>query len=114
MGMPENIRIYREKNGMLQSELGKKLNVSAQAISKWELGKAEPDSGNIAKMCDMFDVTADELIGRISAEQARALKDSFGLLMDEKRILQLYRELTDEGKAKVFEYLLLLRHEYKI
>ena len=42
MGLAENIRYYREKNNMLQSELGRYLSVSAQAVSKWELGKAEP------------------------------------------------------------------------
>ena len=36
-----------------------------------------------------------------------------GLLLDEKRIIDQYRRLTDEGKAKAFEYLLLLQHQYR-
>lgn len=62
MSMAENIRYYREKAGLYQTELGKKLGVSAQAVSKWELGKAEPDKTSIEKMCRLFGVTADRLM----------------------------------------------------
>ena len=63
MGIAANIRAYREAAGMYQSDLGKALGVSAQAVSKWELGKAEPDSESIMQMCQLFGVTADQLLG---------------------------------------------------
>ena len=63
MGLAENIRYYREKSDMYQSDLGRYLGVSAQAISKWELGKAEPDQDCIVKMCSLFRITADQLFG---------------------------------------------------
>ena len=70
MGLSENIRLYREKAGMYQSDLGKALGVSAQAVSKWELGKAEPDSDSIIKMCQLFGITSDILLGTdIDAQQ---------------------------------------------
>ena len=63
MGLAENIRANRDKLGMYQAELGRALGVSAQAVSKWELGKAEPDSESIMKMCRLFNVSADDLLG---------------------------------------------------
>lgn len=63
MSIATNIRRYREQANMYQSDLGKALGVSAQAVSKWELGKAEPDSDSIMKMCQLFGVTADQLLG---------------------------------------------------
>ena len=63
MKISENIRYYRERAGMYQSDLGKYLGVSAQAVSKWELGKAEPDSTSIIKMCALFGISSDELLG---------------------------------------------------
>ena len=63
MSLAENIRFHRERVGMYQSELGKALGVSAQAISKWELGKAEPDQESILKMCELFGISADQLLG---------------------------------------------------
>lgn len=61
MALPENIRFHRERAGMYQSDLGRLLGVSAQAVSKWELGKAEPDSTCIMKMCQLFECTANDL-----------------------------------------------------
>lgn len=62
MSFAKNIRLYRERAGMYQSALGEYLGVSAQAVSKWELGKAEPDKKCIEKMCKLFGVTADKLM----------------------------------------------------
>lgn len=62
MSMADNIRYYREKASMYQSDLGRELGVSAQAVSKWELGKAEPDKTSIEKMCRLFGVSADRLM----------------------------------------------------
>lgn len=69
MKISENIRYYRERAGMYQSDLGKYLGVSAQAVSKWELGKAEPDSTSIIKMCALFGISSDELLGREPKEE---------------------------------------------
>ena len=56
---------------MLQSDLGEALGVSAQAVSKWELGKAEPNIACILKMCELFGVTADQILGRSPDEIRR-------------------------------------------
>lgn len=64
MDMAMNIRYFRERANMYQADLGKALGVSAQAVSKWELGKAQPDRDSILKMCGLFGITADQLLGR--------------------------------------------------
>lgn len=48
---------------MTQKELGDKLNVSAQAVSKWENGQTEPDASTIIKLCEIFKISTDELLG---------------------------------------------------
>ena len=63
MALSENIRFYREKAGMYQSDLGRILGVSAQAVSKWEVGKSEPDQSSILKMCQIFECSTNELFG---------------------------------------------------
>lgn len=68
MNIADSIRVYRTLNGMTQQELGKRLGITAQAVSKYECGLSEPDSSGILKMCEMFGVTADELLGRDSGE----------------------------------------------
>ena len=110
MSMGYNIRHYRERAKLYQSDLGKALGVSAQAVSKWELGKAEPDLDSLIKMCELFDVSADVLIGRISEQDAISMETRDGLLLDEKRVIDLYRRLSDEGKEFVFKALLMAQN----
>lgn len=52
----------REENNLSQAELGKLLGVSNKAVSKWENGEATPKLHTIEKLCEIFHVTADELI----------------------------------------------------
>lgn len=57
----KNIMEFRRKNNLTQSELGQKLSISAQAVSKWEKGLSEPDIDTIKKMCEIFSCTINEL-----------------------------------------------------
>lgn len=59
----KRITEYRKKLNLTQKDLGEKLNVSAQAVSKWENGQAEPDASTIKKLCEIFKISTDELLG---------------------------------------------------
>ena len=48
---------------MTQAELGAMLNVTSQAVSKWENGLSEPDMESIRKLCEIFEITFDEFFG---------------------------------------------------
>lgn len=69
MNMAETIKMYRSKTKLSQLELGKALGVTAQAVSKWECGTSEPNSETILKMCEMFGITPDEMLGFESGKQ---------------------------------------------
>lgn len=99
MDMAKNIKYYRERARMYQSELGRILNVSPQAVSKWETGQSEPDSKNILKMCRLFDVTADELLG--SGETVASATISEGIILDDEEMILVtnYRKLLPEYQA---------------
>ena len=57
------IKALREKAGFSQAKLGSQLGVTSQAVSKWETNKAEPDSDALKKMCEIFKVTSDKILG---------------------------------------------------
>ena len=59
----QTITEYRKKLSLTQKDLGEKLNVSPQAVSKWENGQAEPDASTIKKLCEIFKISTDELLG---------------------------------------------------
>ncbi len=62
MILADNIILERKKNGWSQEELADKLNVTRQAVSKWEGAQTTPDLQRILEMSRLFGVTADYLI----------------------------------------------------
>ena len=63
MNIGEKIKDLRRKNDLTQEKLADYLNVSYQAVSKWECGLSSPDLSLIAPLTKLFQVTADELLG---------------------------------------------------
>ena len=64
MSVGENIARFRKEKGWTQAELGDKLGVSNQAVSKWELGTTMPDIMLLPVLADTFGVYIDELFSR--------------------------------------------------
>ena len=62
MNLPEKIIKHRKANGWSQEDFAEKLNVSRQAISRWENGTALPDAQNILQISKLFRVTTDYLL----------------------------------------------------
>lgn len=63
MKFNENLKYLRKKEGFTQEGLAERLNVSRQAVTKWESGQALPDLVNLKEIADLFGVTLDELLG---------------------------------------------------
>jgi len=59
----ENLRNLRNQKNVTQEELAAYLNISFQAVSKWERGENMPDIQTLADLSNYFDVTTDELLG---------------------------------------------------
>lgn len=64
MSLGNKIYELRTAKNMSQIELAEQLEVSRQAVSKWETDTAIPDLDKLIKICDIFSITLDELTGR--------------------------------------------------
>lgn len=62
MTLSEKIYTCRRKQGLSQETLAEQLSVSRQAVSKWETGDAEPESGKLIALAQTFHVTVDWLL----------------------------------------------------
>ena len=62
MELHEKIYQLRKQAGMSQEEAADCLNVSRQALSRWENGTAQPAANNIVEICKLFGVTSDYLL----------------------------------------------------
>ena len=58
----ERIQEYRKASGLNQEEFAEKIGVSRQAVSKWERDKAYPDLDRVVCICEILDISIDELI----------------------------------------------------
>lgn len=58
----EKLKRIRKENNLTQEELSEKLNVSRQAITKWESGEGIPDIENLKQISNMFNISIDELV----------------------------------------------------
>lgn len=62
MTFAEKLLELRKKEGLSQEELAQELNVSRQAISRWEMGTAMPDAPNLLQISKLFQVSVDYLL----------------------------------------------------
>ncbi|MEG1009968.1 MAG: helix-turn-helix transcriptional regulator [Clostridia bacterium] len=62
MSLGENLKKLRKEKKLSQEQLAGILNVSRQAVSKWESNKTYPDIENLILLRDIFNVTLDDLI----------------------------------------------------
>ncbi len=64
MSIGNNIYKLRTLKNLSQGELADLLDVSRQSVSKWETDTAVPDLDKLMKLCDFFNVSLDEIVGR--------------------------------------------------
>ena len=62
MNFSENLKKYRKNSGLSQEELGDKIKVTRQSISKWERGESYPDTFNILELCKIFNCSINDLV----------------------------------------------------
>ena len=62
MKFSEKLIILRKNKKWSQEDLGNKLGVARQTVSKWELGETTPEMDKLLKMSEIFEITLDELM----------------------------------------------------
>lgn len=62
MNLGEQLKNLREQYNMSREELAQQMNVSRQAVYKWETNKGYPDIDNLIRLSELYKVTLDELI----------------------------------------------------
>ncbi len=102
MSFGKTIKNLRRKHDMTQEHLAEILSISPQAISRWETDMAMPDISLIAPLCNLFNITSDELLGIDLTRRQEAI-DS---ICDEahkyssRGYLEKAREILEDGLQK--------------
>ena len=71
MELYERLTELRKKNGLSQEKLAELLNISRQAVSKWETGTSNPDINNIIQLGKLYGVSTDYiLLGKVQEAES--------------------------------------------
>ena len=98
MTVGDRICKLREAKGLTQKELGILLGYSSSStVSNWETNIAKPDFDKLIQLCNLFNVTSDELLGIKS--------DIHNFTTEERTHIKKFRMLDEHGK-NVVNYLL--------
>ena len=73
MTFGEKLQKLRRESALSQEKLAEQLHVSRQAISKWELGTAAPDTDNIVRLSKFFQVPLEYLILEDCTDPSQAM-----------------------------------------
>ena len=64
----------RKEKGLTQEDIANRVNISAQAVSKWENDISMPDITVLILLADIFDISLDELLGRNKKQDVKLIK----------------------------------------
>ena len=59
----ERIKEIRKLNNLTQTKFAKMIQTTQDSVSLWELGKSYPDIEYVVRICNVFNVSADYLLG---------------------------------------------------
>lgn len=109
MSIGSNIKKLRESKDMTQEELAEKIGVTRSAVTQWESGWSNPKMGNIEALATFFCVDKSTLI-----EDAKKKDQASSLDADEERLLYMYRDMTNAGRAALMATAEGLHSTYRI
>lgn len=93
----------RRQNKLTQKELGHCCGISAQAISRYENGSAEPDIAMMKKIAQLLHTDVNTLVGygRVSKE----MRTVFKITVNEMEMVKAYRQSTSAIREIILELL---------
>ena len=98
----DRLKRLRTERKLTQKQLGKIINVTKVSISGYEKGSRTPDTDNLGRLADFFNVTTDYLLGRsndpdLTAKQERLIDK------ETEEILELLDKLPKDMKKHYLE-----------
>lgn len=113
MTIGQRISDLRKRYSYSQEYVAEQLDVSRQAVSKWETGQTEPDTSNLIALAALFHVTVEYLaVGKVADERAEngqfSVKTSVGFLLLGMGLLSLILAGLFSEMASVLLFILAM------
>lgn len=103
--LAKRLRYLRERNGLAQKYVAKKIGVKNNTLSGYESGRREPDSETLNELADFYEVTTDYILGR-SDEPSLTEKEDKELTEEAKRYLEILESMPENKREELKERIL--------
>ncbi|MPM05403.1 hypothetical protein SDC9_51693 [bioreactor metagenome] len=95
MSIGNRISELRRKNNFSQEYIAEQLNVSRQAVSKWESGRSNPDTENLIRLAELLNVSVEYLSkGKVNPPPVAAEKEAGRKRLNKKHVVMILSTLA--------------------
>lgn len=110
MGFSERFKELREKKGLSQEELAKRLDIPRASVANYEVEDRLPRQKRLNEIADFFGVSVDYLLGRSQTTELTTAEEKFIKALNEKpsleEIKKIIPNITVDGKPATDEEIL--------
>ena len=97
MAISSNIRLYRKKAGLTQTQLAEELEISLATLRRWECGETTPTGAKISELANRLGVEPVDLVANDPNENKNKEKVNTGMLVFENGGTRVELPPTDKG-----------------
>ena len=107
------LKELRTEGGISQQHLANFLNVSRSTVAMWETGKSEPDSSNLKKLSEFFNVSIDYLLGNSEQKEnsPAVTNDDEAVSEEDAALLEAFRKADPATQDVIRRFLKCLQAE---
>ena len=106
MLISQKIFVLMEQRGMTQKKFSEQTEISQSTISDWKRKKTNPSADKILKICEVLQVTPNELLSEIDINETDSeISRDYVLSQDEHILIESFRELDIKRKQRLLGYL---------
>ena len=109
MNIGEKLFELRKSKNLSQEEVADKLNVTRQTVSKWETNQSTPDFDKIVPLCELYEITPNELLTGEKQEQEKVNNEN----SDEFNFDEVKNNLFTRGKDDEDNYENMTKNQIK-
>ncbi|MDU1031901.1 helix-turn-helix transcriptional regulator [Clostridium sp.] len=106
--LADRLKELRKSNKLTQSELGKILGVGKTTISMYETGNSTPNDEIKLKISEYFNISVDYLLGKTNIKNHNNNEETIALHSDYD-----YKDLPDEARKEIENYIEYIKQKYK-
>ncbi|SCY74673.1 helix-turn-helix domain-containing protein [Butyrivibrio sp. INlla14] len=107
MKISERIFTRLKEMGMTEASFARQIGASRSTVSDWKNKNQNPSSDRIMKICEVLEMTPEELLAGTEHTKAKTKKKVF--TEKEKELVQVYDDVSESTKKRLLEYAKRLR-----